>query len=147
MNLYARLADALVLMHLAFVAFVVLGQVGILAGIALRKPWARNLTFRSIHLVCIGVVAAEGMLDIECPITVWERNLRFSAGEEVSNAPFIPRMANRILFYPGIPHSYFEWGHIGFGAMVFLTFILWPPKFRKVTPPRENLSTTTSRPS
>lgn len=131
MNFYARLADGLVIAHLAFVAFVVLGQVAILVGIALRKPWARNLSFRCIHLACIGVVAAEGMLDIECPITVWERNLRLTAGEEVDNAPFIPRIANRILFYPGIPHSYFEWGHIGFGGVVLITFIFWPPRFRQ----------------
>lgn len=135
MNFYARMADALVIAHLAFVAFVVLGQVAILVGIVLRKTWARNLAFRCIHLASIGVVAAEGMLDIECPITVWERNLRISAGEEVSAAPFIPRLANRILFYPGIPHSYFEWGHISFGVLVFLTFILWPPRLRKTNHP------------
>ena len=103
---YSFLADALVILHLAFVAFVVLGQLAILVGIIFKKTWARAFIFRVIHLVCIGIVATEGMLDIECPLTVWERNLRSDAGQQdVSEAPFIPQLANRILFYPGIPGS------------------------------------------
>ncbi len=125
------LADFLVLIHLAFVAFVVLGQIAILIGVILKKPWARAFIFRIIHLGCIGVVATEGLLDIECPLTVWERNLRLEAGQEISDAPFIPRLANQILFYPGVPHIYFERMHIGFGALVLLTFLIWPPKLRK----------------
>lgn len=126
------LADILVLFHLAFVAFIVLGQVAILIGVILKKPWARAFIFRILHLSCIAIVATEGMLDIECPLTVWERNLRLEAGQEVSAAPFIPRIANQLLFYPGVPHVYFERIHIGFGGLVLLTFLIWPPRLRKI---------------
>jgi hypothetical protein len=129
---YSFLADALVILHLAFVVFVVLGQLAILVGIIFKKTWARAFVFRVIHLVCIGIVATEGMLDIECPLTVWERNLRSDAGQQdVSEAPFIPQLANRILFYPGIPHVYFERMHIAFGCLVLLTFLVWPPRLPK----------------
>lgn len=133
MNWNARLADAIVLIHLAFVGFVVLGQLVILGGLLLKKPWARNIGFRITHLVCIGIVAIEGMLNVECPLTVWERKLRVEAGEMLDEAPFIPRLANRILFYPDVPHEYFEWGHIGFGALVLMTFLLWPPRLPQKT--------------
>lgn len=128
---YSFLADALVILHLAFVAFVVLGQLAILVGVVFKKKWARAFIFRTIHLVCIGIVATEGMLDIECPLTVWERNLRMEAGQDVSEAPFIPQLANRILFYPDIPHVYFERIHIGFGCLVLATFLIWPPILKK----------------
>ena len=128
---YSFLADALVIIHLAFVAFVVLGQLAILVGIIFKKTWARSFAFRIIHLICIGIVATEGMLDVECPLTVWERNLRTEAGQDVSEAPFIPQLANRILFYPDIPHVYFERMHIAFGFMVLLTFLIWPPRLQK----------------
>jgi hypothetical protein len=128
---YSFLADALVIIHLAFVAFVVLGQLAILVGIIFKKTWARSFVFRIIHLICIGIVAAEGMLDVECPLTVWERNLRTEAGQDVSESPFIPQLANRILFYPDIPHVYFERMHIAFGCLVLLTFLIWPPRLQK----------------
>ncbi|NBR05407.1 MAG: DUF2784 domain-containing protein [Planctomycetes bacterium] len=130
---YSFLADALVIFHLAFVAFVVLGQLAILVGIIFKKIWARAFVFRSIHLLCIGIVAIEGMLDVECPLTVWERNLRTEAGQDISEAPFIPQLANRILFYPGIPHVYFERMHIAFGCLVLITFLVWPPRLPKKT--------------
>ena len=135
---YSFLADALVILHLAFVAFVVLGQLAILVGIIFKKTWARSFVFRIIHLICIGIVAAEGMLDIECPLTVWERNLRTEAGQDVSEAPFIPQLANRILFYPDIPHVYFERMHIAFCCLVLLTFLIWPPRLQKK--PKESLN-------
>ncbi|MSR31868.1 MAG: DUF2784 domain-containing protein [Gemmataceae bacterium] len=134
----ATLADILVLVHLSFVAFVVLGQLAILLAWIFKGRWARNFWFRLIHLAAISFVAVEGIFDVECPVTVWERNLRARAGQEVFQVPFIPRMANRILFYPGIPHKYFEWAHIGFGGLVLLTFVFFPPRLPGKNPGKEN---------
>ena len=52
------LADLLVVVHAAYVSFVVLGLVAILAGIAFRWKWVRNPWFRWIHITMIGIVVA-----------------------------------------------------------------------------------------
>src|SRR5947209_10682364 len=80
---YAYLADALAAVHLAFVCFVLFGQAFILAGWALRWGAVRNFWFRALHLLAIAVVAAEALLHIDCPLTVWEYDLRVRAGQDV----------------------------------------------------------------
>ena len=81
MNVYRFLADAVLLLHFVYVAFVVLGMAAILAGIALRWPWVRNFWFRIIHFLMIAVVAAESLCGVLCPLTEWEDTLRELAGE------------------------------------------------------------------
>jgi hypothetical protein len=70
------LADILGTIHLAFVAFVVIGQVLILVGWLLGWGWIRNFWFRLIHLLSIGVVALQGAAGSICPLTSWEHTLR-----------------------------------------------------------------------
>ena len=70
------LADLVVVAHAAYVSFVVLGLVAILAGVAFGWKWVRNPWFRWIHISMIGIVVAEALAGIPCPLTVWERQLR-----------------------------------------------------------------------
>ena len=42
----AYLADGVVALHVSYVAFVVLGQLLILAGVVFRWQWVRNFWFR-----------------------------------------------------------------------------------------------------
>ena len=46
MTVYRFLADAVLAVHFAYVAFVVLGMAAILLGIALGWRWVRNFWFR-----------------------------------------------------------------------------------------------------
>ena len=50
-------------------------------GVVLRWKWVRNPWFRAIHLIAIGIVVAESLAGIPCPLTVWERQLRKMAGQ------------------------------------------------------------------
>ena len=53
--LWARvLADVIVVLHAAYVSFVVFGLAAILLGIVFRWSWVRNVWFRAIHLIAIG---------------------------------------------------------------------------------------------
>jgi hypothetical protein len=70
------LADLLVTIHLAFVAFVVVAQLLILVGWLARWGWVRNFWFRAVHLLCIAFVAVEAVGGIQCPLTTWEHDLR-----------------------------------------------------------------------
>ena len=53
------MADPLLFIHAAFIAFVVVGQLLILLGLALRWHWVRNFWFRIVHLVFIMFVVVQ----------------------------------------------------------------------------------------
>ena len=73
---YGFLADVIVIVHFLYVAYVVVGQLVIFAGIAFKWQWIRNPWFRWSHLVMICIVAAESIANFECPLTTWESSLR-----------------------------------------------------------------------
>jgi hypothetical protein len=126
---YATLADFLVAFHAAYVAFVVVGLLIIWIGWARGWQWVRNLWFRTVHLIAIVVVGVEAIFAIECPITVWERQLREAAGQPVSDATFIGRLFHNLLFYEHVPPWVFTVLHIGCALLVIATFVLAPPRF------------------
>ena len=76
MTLYRCLADAIVAIHFAYVAFVVVGMAAILLGLVFGWRFVRNFWFRGIHFLMIAVVAAESLADVICPLTTWEYQLR-----------------------------------------------------------------------
>lgn len=127
MNLYSALADVVVFVHAAYVSFVVLGLVAILIGCVLRWRWVRNLWFRVVHLVMIGVVVVESLLDITCPLTTLENNLRRTAGETARGESFVGRWVHDLLFYDAPPWA-FTVAYCLFGAIVLATFVIAPPK-------------------
>ncbi|HVS37551.1 MAG TPA: DUF2784 domain-containing protein, partial [Gemmataceae bacterium] len=112
---YSAVADFIVAFHTLFVAFVVLGQLLILIGLVCRWQWVRNAWFRVIHLLCIGVVVAEAVCGVMCPLTVWEWKLRYMSGQSVNDSA-VGWFFNSILFFK-MPHEFFTWIYIGFGAM------------------------------
>src|SRR4051794_18630119 len=79
-------ADAISLVHLAYVSIVVFGQLAIMIGWPLGWRWIRNPWFRSIHLVMILIVAVEATVDFECPLTTWELRLREKAEPDLAQA-------------------------------------------------------------
>ena len=128
MNFYRFLADAIVAVHFAYVAFVVLGMLLILVGLALRWRFVRNFWFRIVHFLAIAVVAAESLGGIMCPLTIWEARLREAAGESVHSGSFLGRWAHRLLFYNG-PEWVFTTAYCLFGLLVVLTLLLAPPRW------------------
>ena len=97
------LADVIVVAHAAYVGFVVLGLVAILAGVAFRWQWVRNPWFRWTHLTMIGIVVAEALAGIPCPLTVWEHQLRKGAGQVAYAGDFIGYWTHRLLFFRAEP--------------------------------------------
>ena len=99
MDVYRLLADAIVVVHLVYVAFVVLGMAAILAGIVRRWAWVRNFWFRTVHLLMIAVVVVESLCGILCPLTDWEDRLRNASGSPNEPGTFIGRWATRSVVY------------------------------------------------
>ncbi len=93
--LYRALADATMLVHFAFIAFVVLG--GLLALRWRPAPW--------VHLPA----AAWGVL-IElrgwtCPLTPLENHFRRLGGESGYSGGFIERYLEPVIYPPGLSQS------------------------------------------
>ena len=123
---YLLLADAIVLLHASYVAFIVLGQAAILLGAALRWKWTRNPYFRWVHLAAIAIVAIEAALGWTCPLTLWENDLRAAAGGDFEPGAFMPWLASRVLFLD-LPDWAFPPLHMAFGVLVIATMLVYPP--------------------
>ncbi|GEM_PF-530569 len=145
------LADCVVALHLAYVAFVLVGQLLILLGIAFRWWWVRNLRFRVIHLLMVEVVALEGAFSIYCPLTYLEQALRhwsegkeyepFDAPEDAAPAPepepdptaidnrtFVGRLLDSILFIEGVGQRELDRWYVVIGIASLAIFLVFPPR-------------------
>ncbi|HEV3203475.1 MAG TPA: DUF2784 family protein [Gemmataceae bacterium] len=127
---YGLLADAIVAVHVAYVVYILFGQLAILTGWVWGWQWIRNPWFRLTHLVAIVIVALEAIGGIECPLTKWEADLRGLAGQEVADATFIGRFTHAILFYD-VPLWILNTCYIALALVVVGTLLLIPPRFRK----------------
>ncbi len=127
---YGLLADIMLVVHAAYILFVVGGQLLILVGWIAAWTWTRHLIFRVAHLAAIGFVIIEVWTGFACPLTVLENVLRERAGQGVYEVSFIGYWLQRILFYDA-PGWVFTLMYTAFGALVLLTFIAYPPRRRR----------------
>ena len=118
-------ADFVLLVHFAFVLFVVGGLALIWIGAAAGWQWVRNLRFRIAHLAAIAFVAAEALIGMWCPLTVWEARLRGAEAEK----SFVAQWVHRLLFYD-FPEWIFTVLHVGFALLVAATWWWIRPRKR-----------------
>ncbi len=127
---YRILADVTAATHITLMAYVVFGQLLILVGIPLGWRWIRNPWFRWIHMAAILTVAAEATLNVTCPLTDWEYDLRLLAGQKPSQQTFTEQVLDRIL-YPfegtGVPAWVLPACYFGFAGLVLLSGVIAPP--------------------
>ena len=127
---YGLLADVVVAVHVAYVSYVVLGELAVFAGIVLRWQWIRNVWFRTTHLLAISIVAFEAILNITCPLTRWENQLRALAGQPQSGETFMGRLLHSVIFYNWPPWA-FTALYVSFALLVLATFVCAPPRWRR----------------
>jgi len=127
----ALLADAVVVLHFAYVLFAVGGEILVLAGGLLGWRWVRNLPVRLAHLAAVVLVAIEALLGVVCPLTEWEFRLRELAGQQVERQlSFVARLVRSIIFYD-FPAWVFTLAYVGFAVLVAGSFLLLPPRRAK----------------
>ena len=119
----AALADAILVVHAAFVLFVVGGLLATWIGLALGLAFARNPWFRGLHLVAIGFVVVETLLGYMCPLTTWESALRGEKAQE----EFIARWIHAWLYW-NWPPWVFNAIYLAFGGLVAWTWVRFPPR-------------------
>ena len=75
------------------------------------------------------IVAGEAILQIECPLTRWERNLRELAGQATTGESFMGRLLHNLIFVDWSPWVV-NCLHVAFALLVLGTFLLAPPRRR-----------------
>lgn len=124
---YAALADVTLAVHVAFVAFVVGGQVAILVGWLRGWRWTGGVAFRIAHLGAIAFVVVQSWFDIPCSLTVLENTFRARAGAAAYTEGFVRDWLTRLLFYSA-PSWVFTVVYTLFGGLVLATFVAYPPR-------------------
>jgi len=119
------IADLLVAVHFAVVLFIVGGLLAVWLGAALGWRWVRNPWFRYLHLAAIAYVAAEALLGVACPLTVWEDVLR--GGTRPGS--FVGRWVHRLIYYDA-PEWVFTTVYVAWTLATLATLRLVPPRRR-----------------
>jgi hypothetical protein len=119
---FKMLADVVVASHLLIVLFILLGVPLVYLGAALHWPWVRSRRWRMLHLGAILLVAAESLLGITCPLTVWEDAVR---GRRTAGG-FIERWIDQLIFYDA-PAWVFTMAYMAFAALVLVAWFVVPP--------------------
>ena len=122
-NVYSVLADTILVVHFAFVAFVVIGFLLVLIGLLASWTWIHNRIFRIAHLSAILIVVLQAWFGQLCPLTIWESKLRGRAGESGYSESFIAHWLHEILFFDAAPRV-FTVSYTIFGALVLLVWFL-----------------------
>ena len=89
---YRVLADALVALHMAFIAFVVAGGIAVL-----RWP-----TLAVLHLPAVAWAAFVEFTGTICPLTPWENVLRSRAGDAGFAGGFVEHYVHPLLYPAGL---------------------------------------------
>lgn len=124
---YQILADLIVILHAAYVGFVVLGFVAILIGVVLHWSWVRNFWFRAVHLAAIAIVAIKAIIGIVCPLTALENWLRQKGGQARYLGDFVGYWAHQLIFFEGPPWV-FTICYVAFALLVVALLVFAPPR-------------------
>jgi polyferredoxin len=121
------LADLVLAVHVAFILFVVGGQILILAGWVLGWEWPRRRRFRLLHLLAIGFVMLQAWVGAICPLTTLENFFRDAAGVATYENGFIRHWVRELVFYAA-PAWVFTLVYTVFAGFVALTWFVYPPR-------------------
>ncbi|MFO0935107.1 MAG: DUF2784 domain-containing protein [Gemmataceae bacterium] len=130
---YGFFADAIVIVHFLFMAFIVFGQLAIIIAACFKWSWGRNPWFRFLHLASILLVVYEAVMQIRCPLTKWEEDLRVLAGQQMGDSTtFIGFYAHHWLFWDDKTSSEVIFAvTICFGIIVVQGLVMYPPRWFK----------------
>ena len=125
--LYRLLADLILILHFAFVVFVIGGLVLVLLGGAFGWRWVRNPWFRLAHLLAIGIVVAQAWLGVLCPLTSMEMALRLRAADSAYPGSFIAHRVSALLYYE-LPSWVFTVSYTAFGLLIVMSWFRVRPR-------------------
>lgn len=126
-TLAAHLADAILVLHVGIVAFVVLGALAIPIGAWRGWSWVHGFRWRLAHVLLMAFIALQAWLGALCPLTVWEQALRRHAGQAVYTDSFIEHWLSRLIFFEA-PWWIFVAAYTTFALLVLVEWIKVRPR-------------------
>lgn len=148
-NAFRLAADVVLVVHTAFIGFVLFGLVVVLVGMPLKWQWTRNPWFRVAHLAAIAYVVFQAFFGLVCPLTTLENFLRLrGGGEAYDEGGFIQHWLHRLIFFDAEPWV-FTLCYTAFGLLVAATMWWSPPQWRRrgPAPPASEAGSRESAPS
>lgn len=131
---YRIIADGLVVVHLAWIIFMLYGF-----ALTVRAFWKPTFLdrwlFRSVHLAGILFVAGLEVLGKYCPLTIWENALRRHYDpEHVYPGSFIVQYVVRLI-YPDVDPVILLIPTASIALFTLIVFVLRPPeRLRRLWP-------------
>src|SRR4051812_21040112 len=139
---YGLAADLVVAIHVAYVGYVIFGQLAVILAAPMKWQWARNPWFRFTHLLAIGIVAVEAIQGWPCPLTVWEGQLRELAGQTFNGSQsFMGKLLHDVLFLENVPQLVLNTGYVAMMILVLQGLIMYPPRWFRL---RKNAAAVTA---
>lgn len=126
---YRLLADAVLVLHLGVVVFIVAGLVLVVVGNLRGWQWVNRRWFRLAHLGAIVYVVAQAWLGRLCPLTTLEQWLRQQAGSAAYEGSFVEHWVQRVLYHDAPPWV-FTLAYTAFGLLVLAAWRYFPPQPR-----------------
>jgi len=133
---YPILANVVLIIHAAFVAFVVLTTPFIYIGKVLNWRWVRIYWLRIAHLIGICIVAAQSWAGVICPLTTLEMRLRQNSDLATYSGSFIEHWLQKLIYWD-LPAWAFIVIYSLFALLVIFAWYFVPPaknKNRGTTP-------------
>ena len=124
---YRAFADAVLVLHVLVVVFVVGGLVAVLAGNKLGWRWVNRVWFRRAHVAAIAFVVVQSWLGQVCPLTTLESWLRVQGGSSGYEKSFIEHWLQAVLFHEA-PAWAFVLAYTAFGCVVVFAWWRFPPR-------------------
>ena len=141
--MHAILADIVLIVHAAFIAFVVFTVPAVFLARLLGWRWAANPWLRLAHLGAIGLVVIQSWLGQPCPLTIWENQLRHAAGQQAYELGFIAHWLHAAIFFEAQPWV-FTLAYTLFAALVVLALWVSPVRWQQIRLPRRRISASNS---
>ena len=131
-DLLAALALVVLAVHVAVIAFNVLGLIAIPLGGLPDWRFVRVFWWRALHLALLAVPALQALFGCTCFLTLWQAMLEQEVGARASQEPLIARLVESVIFWP-LPIWFFAALYV---AIWIYALALWwrvPPGRRSPT--------------
>lgn len=123
---YKIIADSIVMIHFAWILFMITGFILTIRGFYHKEFFDRWL-FRTIHFIGIAYVSLLAIMGKYCPLTLWENALRAEYGSNLTYpGSFIIQYTERLV-YPDINPWIIVIPTIFIAVFTIVVFILKPP--------------------
>jgi hypothetical protein len=117
-----RIAEAILALHLAVIAFNVAGLIVIPVGAWRGWRIVRIAWLRLLHLALLGVVAAQALAGRACILTIWQNDL--THGPQPAE-PLIMRWVDGLIYW-NLPMGFFDALYVAVFLYVVVLVLLAP---------------------